>query len=48
MGNKLKNIETDKAKLIVDIKDLSDGVYFITFMDQSGLTWSRKIIKSAP
>jgi len=48
LGNKMKNIETDKVKLIIDIEDLKSGIYFISVTDQSGFIWKQKIIKNMP
>jgi len=48
LGNKMKNIETDKVKLIIDVEDLKSGIYFISVTDQSGFIWKQKIIKNMP
>jgi len=47
-GKKMKNIETGKAKLTIDVKDLLNGVYFISIRDKSGMICRRKIIKYNP
>lgn len=45
-GHKMKEVETDEMNLVIDVKDLSEGVYFIVATDATGFIWSRKIIKT--
>jgi hypothetical protein len=47
-GNRMKKIETDERKLIIDIEALKSGIYIIVVKDQSGFIWRQKIIKTIP
>ena len=47
LGNKIKEIETNKMKLVIDISNFDEGVYFVTVTNQSGFIWRQKIIKEA-
>jgi hypothetical protein len=46
LGNPVKTMVTDSRKLIIDVEDLSEGIYFITLTDQAGFSFSQKMIKS--
>jgi hypothetical protein len=48
LGKKMKKIETDRVKLIIDVEDLKGGIYFISIRDQNGFIWTQKIIKNVP
>ncbi|MEI6434873.1 MAG: T9SS type A sorting domain-containing protein [Bacteroidota bacterium] len=46
LGNKIKEIETGKMKLVIDIQNFKEGVYFLVAIDQDGFIFSQKIIKT--
>jgi hypothetical protein len=46
LGEKLKMIRSDQSTILLNINDLSEGVYFIVIMDENGRQWTEKIIKS--
>jgi hypothetical protein len=46
LGNEVKTMVTDSRKLIINVEDLSEGIYFITLTDHAGFSLSQKIIKS--
>ncbi|MCK9423224.1 MAG: T9SS type A sorting domain-containing protein [Bacteroidales bacterium] len=48
LGNRIKNLQTDRVKLIIDIGDLKSGIYFISVTDESGYALKQKIIKNTP
>jgi len=47
-GQKIKTIKTDKKKILINISDLTEGVYFIVIISDYDKQWTQKIIKNAP
>ncbi|MEI6899259.1 MAG: T9SS type A sorting domain-containing protein [Bacteroidota bacterium] len=47
LGNRLKMMHTEKQKVVMNVVDLKDGIYFIKISNDSGESQVRKIFKSA-
>jgi len=48
LGCSLRSFYTDKLKSVINLEDLTEGLYFITISNHNGYRWSQKIIKNAP
>jgi len=48
LGQKINTVKTDKNNVLIDISDLTEGVYFIFITDGYDKRWTKKIIKNAP
>ena len=44
LGNEVKNISTDSKKLIIDVENLREGIYFMTLTDKTSFICNHKMI----
>lgn len=48
LGNEVKNTSMNSMKMIIDVENLSEGIYFITLTDETGYIRTKKMIRNMP